>query len=160
MDIQLVELLTEDVVGQHRAHLGDAGTGQVPLFGIFRPEHHMDMRVSALVVVGSVPAQLVGRYPHGIRQLALVSHEEPPPAGGAVIAQTGSILPAQGVDDGPHSAGVIGQLLHGDLKIHLIRCGEEPMISLFLHPGPLSDVRHVPTLRCQLLHALPGGDVA
>lgn len=33
------------------------------------------------------------------------------------------------------------------------------MISLLLHPGPLSDVRHVATLRRQLLHTLPGSDV-
>ena len=33
------------------------------------------------------------------------------------------------------------------------------MISLLLHPGSLSDVRKVATLRHQLLHTLPGSDV-
>ena len=86
MDIQLVELLTEDVVGQHRAHPGNTGTGQISLFGVRGPQHHVDMGVRALVVVGGVPAQMVGRYPHGLRQLSLVGHEKPPPAGGAVIS--------------------------------------------------------------------------
>lgn len=59
------------------------------------------------IVVRGVPAKLFGRDLHRRGQLHLVGFDELLPARGAVIAETGGVFPAQGIDERLDRASVL-----------------------------------------------------
>ena len=109
--VEVQHLLLEDVVGKLGFDLPDAILRQIRLPWFFGPRHHMHMGMVALIMEGSVPAEVLGRNVHGGGNIVAVGAEEIPPRPGVVIAQPLRVLPFQGDDVRPHISGVVLQLL-------------------------------------------------
>ena len=136
-------LLLEDLVGQIRFDLADTLPREICLTGHRRPHHHVDVWVLTLVMVGGIPAEVIGRDIHRSGDIVAVCPEQIHPCLGVVVAQPGRILPFQGEDVRPHVASVLIQLPHGLLQVHAILVSKEAVISQALRPGPCGDVFHV-----------------
>ena len=99
-----------------------------------------------LIVEGRIPAEVISRYLHGLGQILCVHHEQAAPCVRIVVPQTGSILTAQGVDDGPHISVMSFQLGHGRVKVDC-GCGAEQAVgAAALHTGAGGDVGHISAL--------------
>ena len=119
----------------------------------------MDVRVVPLVVEGSVPFEMAGRYLQSFGQLPCLGTEQIPPTGGGVISQPLGVLPAQGDDERPHRPPVIVQLpRHLGENNWFPGGGEQAMCSQTFCPGAGGHVRHV-ALHPRGFRPLPGGDV-
>ena len=93
--VEVQHLVAEDIIGQLGLDLTDTFLGEVGLSRFGGPGHHVDVRVLALVVEGSVPAEVIGRDLHCRRDVAAVRPNEISPRRGVVVTQTGSILPLE-----------------------------------------------------------------
>ena len=98
----MLHLIPENSIGQLGAHRRDPVLGQEAFLGIIGPDHHVNVRVMPFVMEGGIPVKVLERYLHRLRQRRCVLHEECAPRIGVVVFQTGGILTAQRVDDGPH----------------------------------------------------------
>ena len=108
--------VAEDIVGQLGLDLTDALFGKIGLSRLCGPGHHVDVRVLALVVEGSVPAEVVGWDLHCRRDVVAVRLNEISPRRSVIEAEPGSILTLEGDDVRPHVSGVALQFLHGLLQ--------------------------------------------
>ncbi|MPM66866.1 hypothetical protein SDC9_113778 [bioreactor metagenome] len=77
----------------------------------------MTVRVVPLVVKSGVPAQVLRRDLHLLREHVPLLPQECHPSGGVVIAQPGGVLPPQGNDWCPDVAGMPGRFLR-NLRQH------------------------------------------
>ena len=111
--IEVQKFILKNIVGQLGAYDLDPLLSQIALFGIGGPDHHVDMRVVLLVVVGGAPAELAGWNFHGLSQFRLVSQQKLAPALAVLVPQPRGVLPLQRVDEGPHRSVVSVDLLHG-----------------------------------------------
>ena len=149
------QLVTEDVVGQLRAHLLDAFLRQITLPGIGRPDHHVDVGVMLFIMEGGPPAKAAGRNFHRRRQLCLMGQQQSAPALTIFVAQPRGVLALQGVDEDPHRTGVCTDLLHGLLQVCSTVCGEQAV-----RAGTFCHVLQIAASpRLHQFHAVPGGDV-
>ena len=62
--IDLVHLITEDGIGQLRAHGCDPILGQVTFLRVIRPDHHVDVRMMTFIVESGIPSEVIKRYLH------------------------------------------------------------------------------------------------
>ena len=108
--------VAEDIIGQLGLDLTDAFLGEVGLARLGGPGHHVDVRVLALVVEGSVPSEVAGWDLHCRRDVVAVRPDEVSPRRGVVVTQAGRILTLEGDDVRPHISGVALQFLHGLLQ--------------------------------------------
>ena len=142
--IDLRQVLMEDFLCQPRLDFCDALLVQETGLAVGAVADHMDVGVVALIMEGGVPAELTQRYLHRLRDLRRVAGEQVLPAGGAVIAQAGGVLPAQRDNGKPDIAGVIGhRLRHLGKYERVVRSGEQSMRPTTLGPWTLGDVVHI-----------------
>ena len=69
------QLVPEDLIGQLGAHLLDAFFREIPLLGVRRPDHHVDVGVVLFVVEGGTPTKIAWRNFHRCRQFCLMSQQ-------------------------------------------------------------------------------------
>ena len=100
-----------------------------------------------LIVEGRIPAEVISRYLHGLGQILCVHHEQAAPCVRIVVPQPGSILTAQGVDDGPHISVMGFQLGHGCVEVYRSGGAEQAVGTAALHTGAGGDVGQVSALR-------------
>ena len=120
--VDLRQVLVEYFLCQPRFDLRDALSIQENGLAVGAVADHMDVRVVALIVKGGVPVELTQRYLHRLCNLRSVAGEQVLPAGGAVVAQAGGVLPAQRDNGEPDVAGVIGHCLRHLGKYERIVC--------------------------------------
>ena len=101
------------------------------------------MGVVTLIVVGGVPAEVVGRDVHSGGDIVAIGPEQIPPHLGIVISKTRGVLPFQGENMRPHISVVLIQLPHGLLQIHSIFITKETVVTQPFRPGPGGDVLHI-----------------
>ena len=147
------QLVSVDLIGQLGAHFFDALFREIPLLGVRRPDHHVDVGVVLFIVEGGSPAKVFRRNFHCLGQFCLMSQQQLPPALRGVVPQPDGILPLQGVDEGPRRAGMPIDLIHGFLQVGETVGGEQSV-----GPGTLRHVRQV-AAGLQLLHTVPGSNV-
>ncbi len=97
----------------------------------------------ALIVEGSVPAEVIRLNVHGGGDVIAICSEQVPPRFGVVIAKTRSVLTLQGEDMRPHIPVVLIQLLHGLFQIHSLLITKEPVVTKPLRSRPGGNVLHV-----------------
>ena len=85
----------------------------------------MDVRVLALIVKRGVPAEILRRNLHRRRDVVAVGADKVAPRRGAVIAQTGGVLPAQGNDVRPDVSGIGVEFLYGFFQIDAVLVPEQ-----------------------------------
>ena len=100
-----------------------------------------------LIVEGRIPAEVISRYLHGLGQILCVHHEQGTPCFRIVVPQSGSILTAQGVDDGPHISVMGFQLGHGCVEVYRGSGAEQAVGPAALHTGAGGNVGQVSALR-------------
>ena len=100
-----------------------------------------------LIVEGRIPAKVISRYLHGLGQILCVHHEQAAPCVRIVVPQPGSILTAQGVDDGPYISAVSFQFGHGRVKVDCGGGAEQAVGTAALHTGAGGNVGQVSALR-------------
>ena len=146
--------VAENIVGELGLDLTDTFLGEIGLSRLCGPGHHVDVRVLALVVEGSVPAEVVGWDLHCRRDVAAVRSNEISPRRGVIEAEPGSILTLEGDDVRPHVSGVALQLRHGFLQRDGITITEQAMSADALSMRPGGDVLHV---LLRLVNGIPVG---
>ena len=99
-----------------------------------------------LIVEGRIPVEVISRYLHGLGQILCVHHEQGTPCFRIVVPQPGSILTAQGVDDGPYISVVSFQFGHSRVKVDCGGGAEQAVGTAALHTGAGGDVGHVSAL--------------
>ena len=152
--VEVQHLVAENIVGELGLDLTDTFLGEVGLSRLCGPGHHVDVRVLALVVEGSVPAEVTGRDLHCRRDVAAVRPDEISPRRGVVEAQAGSIFTLERDDVHPHIAGVVLQLRHGFLQRDGITITEQAVSTDALRTRPGGNVLHV---LLRLVNGIPVG---
>ena len=88
-------LLLEDLIGERRFDVADTIPREICFSRLCRPRHHVDMGMLALIVEGSVPAEVIRLNVHGGGDVIAICSEQVPPRFGVVIAKTRSVLTLQ-----------------------------------------------------------------
>ena len=101
------------------------------------------MGMLALIVEGSILAEVVGLDIHGGGNFIAICSEQVSPCFGIVISKTHSVLPLQGENMRPHIPVVLIQFLHGLLQVHSIFITKEPVVTKPLRARPGGNVLHV-----------------
>ena len=114
--VEMQHFVAEDIIGQLGFDLTDAFLGEVGLARLGGPGHHVDVRMLALVVEGSIPSEVTGWDLHCRRDVVAVGADEVSPRRGVIEAEPGSILTLEGDDVRPHISRVALQFLHGLLQ--------------------------------------------
>ena len=146
--------VAEDIVGQLGLDLTDALFGKIGLSRLCGPGHHVDVRVLALVVEGSIPSEVTGRYLHCRRDVVAVGADEVSPRRGVVEAEPGSVLTLERDDVRPHISGVVLQFFHGFLQRDGITITEQAVSTDALRARPGGNVLHV---LLRLVNGIPVG---
>ena len=126
--VDVEQFLLEDIVGELRLHLTDAIPVQVCLSRFHRPGHHVDVRMVTFIMERRVPPEVLRRNMHGCRDVVAVRAEQGPPCLRVVVAQGLRVLPVQRQDVCPDISGVVLQLRHSGVQIHMIRVAEQTVI--------------------------------
>ena len=82
------------------------------------------MGMVALIMEGSVPAEVLGRDMHGCCDVVAMGPEQSPPCLRVVVAETLCVFSMQGDDVRPDVAGVVLQFRYGGVQVHTIRVTE------------------------------------
>ena len=135
--------VAEDIVGQLGLDLTDALFGKIGLSRLCGPGHHVDVRVLALVVEGSIPSEVTGRYLHCRRDVVTVRPNEISPRRGVIEAEPDRILPLERDDMRPHVSGVAFQFFHGFLQRDCILITEQTVSADALRARTGGDILHV-----------------
>ena len=141
--VEMQPFVAEDIIGQLGLDLTDTFLGEVGLSRLCGPGHHVDVRMLALVVEGSVPSEVAGRDLHCRRDVVAVGADELSPRCGVIEAEPGRILTLEGDDVRPHISGVALQLLHGFLHRDRFLITEQAVGTDALSAGAGGDVLHV-----------------
>ena len=104
--VEMQHFVAEDIIGELGLDLTDTFLGEVGLPRLDGPGHHVDVRMLALVVEGSIPSEVTGRYLHCRRDVAAVGLDEISPRRGVIKPKPGSILTFEGDDVRPYISGV------------------------------------------------------
>ena len=108
--IDLQQILAEDFLGQIALDGFDTLGGEVGFVGIDGVSHHMNMRMVTFVVECGVPAEVLRRDLHLLRDHVSLRTKQVHPCVRVVIAQPFRILTAEGDDVCPDIAGVFVHL--------------------------------------------------
>ncbi len=135
--------VAEDIVGQLGLDLTDALFGKIGLSRLCGPGHHVDVRVLALVVEGSIPSEVAGRDLHCRRDVVAVRPDEISPRRGVVEAEPGRILTLEGDDVRPYISGVVLQFFHGLAQRDRFLITEQTVGTDALGAWPGGNVLHV-----------------
>ena len=141
--VEMEHFVAENIVGEFGFDLTDTFLGEIGLSLLCGPGHHVDVRVLALVVEGSIPSEVTGRYLHCRRDVVTVRPNEISPRRGVIEAEPDRILTLEGDDVRPHISGVALQLRHGLLQRNGVVITEQAMSADALGTRPGGDVLHV-----------------
>ena len=73
--VERQQFVPEDLIGQLGAHLLDAFFREIPLLGVRRPDHHVDVGVVFFIVEGGTPTKTAWRNFHGLGQFRLMGQQ-------------------------------------------------------------------------------------
>lgn len=141
--VEMQHFVAEDIIGQLGFDLTDAFPGEVGLARLGGPGHHVDVRMLALVVEGSIPSEVTGRYLHCRRDVVTVRPNEISPRRGVIEAEPDRILPLERDDMRPHVSGVALQFFHGFLQRDCILITEQTVSADALRARTGGDILHV-----------------
>ena len=71
-NIEAVEFLLEDIIGQHGPHLCNTVFCEEALLRIFTPNHHMDVWMNSFIMKCCIPSKAFRWNSHGLSQLSFV----------------------------------------------------------------------------------------
>ena len=150
VDVQ--QLLLKDLVRQDGFDFPDTFPVQVSLPRLFRPRHHVDVRVTALVVERSVPAKILRRNVHRLRDVVPVCPQQRPPCVRVIEPQPLRVLASERNDVRPDISGAAVHLCHRRIQVDRILVTEQPMFS---HPLRARSGCNVLGIAVKLLHLAP-----
>ena len=150
VDVQ--QFLLKDLVGQDGLDLSYPVPVQVRLPRRFRPRHHVDVRVTALVVECRVPAKILWRNVHRLRNVVPVRPQQRPPCVRMVEPQPLRVLAPERNDVRPDVSGAAVHLCHCRIQVDCILVTEQPMFS---HPLRARSGCDVLGIAVKLLHLAP-----
>ena len=101
------------------------------------------MGMLALIVEGSVPAEMIRLNVHGGGDVIAICSEQVPPRSGVVVAKARGVLSFQRENMRPHIPVVLIQFLHGLRQVHGIFITKEPVVPKPLRARPSGNVLHV-----------------
>ena len=87
------QFLTENVRRHHLFDVVKPRLREIRLARIFRPHHHMRVRIGFLVVVRRIPTKIFGRDMHRLCNIIAAGTEQMHPLRGGIIAESFGILP-------------------------------------------------------------------
>ena len=161
LDIDFFQLIRVDRIGQNRLHMQQFVFSKETILWIVRPEHHMDMRMLALIVKCRVPVKIFRWDLHGFCKVVLMSQQRQAPAFRIVIAKPRGILAAQGINDRPDVSLMRFQFLHGFFQIDVRFCAKESMPFVLFRAWAGGNIAHINAL-CVLIqdfYTVARGDV-
>ena len=147
------QFLTENVRRHHLFDVVKPRLREIRLARIFRPHHHMRVRVGFLVVVRGIPTKIFGRDVHRFCNIIAAGTEQMHPLRGTIIAEPFGILALQGEDKRPHIARMIVDLLADFRKVNAHAFVREQPAGAFA----LTDIVHHAS--AQKLHAFARCDI-
>ena len=146
------QFLLKDLVRQDRFDFPNPIPVQVRLPWRFRPRHHVNVRVTALVVERRIPAKVLRRDVHRLRNVVPVRPQQRPPCVRMVEPQPLRILASERNDVRPDIAGVAVHLCHCRVQIDCIFITEQ---SVFAQPLRARSGCDVLGIAVKLLHLAP-----
>ena len=150
VDVQ--QLLLKDLVRQDRFYFPDTFPVQVRLPRLFRPRHHVNVRVTALVVERRIPAKVLRRDVHRLRDVVPVRPQQRPPCVRMIEPQPLRVLAAKRNDVRPDIAGAAVHLCHRCVQIDCIFITEQSVFAQPLRARTGCDILGVAV---DLLHLAP-----
>ena len=108
--IYLQKIVAKNLTGKCRLDIPNSKFGEIRFFSC-GVDHHVDMGMIALVMVGSVPAQIGQRDFHVLGNGFCLRAQEVSPCVGVVITKPGGVFTAQRNNVRPHIAFVIRNFL-------------------------------------------------
>ena len=147
LDINFFQLVRVDRIGQDRLHMQQFVFPQKPIPRIVRPEHHVDMRMLALVVKRCIPVKMFRRDLHGLGKVILMCQQRQTPAFRIVIAKPRGILAAQRVNDRSDVALMRFQFLYCFFQIDVRFCAEESVPLMLFRAWAGGNIAHINALR-------------
>ena len=127
VDVQ--QFLPKDLVGQDRLDFPNPIPVQVRLPRLFRPRHHVNVRVTALVVERRIPAKVLRRDVHRLCNIVSVRPQQRPPCVRVIEPKPLRVLTAKRNDVRPDIPGITVHLRHCRIQVDRILVTEQPMFS-------------------------------
>ena len=150
VDVQ--QLLLKDLVRQDGLDFPNPIPVQVRLPRLFRPRHHVNVRVTALVVERRVPAKVLWRDVHCLRNVVPVRPQQRPPCVRMIEPQPLRVLAPERNDVRPDVAGAAVHLRHRRVQVNYIFISEQ---SVFAQPLRARSGRDILGVAVDLLHLAP-----
>ena len=150
VDVQ--QFLPKDLVGQDRLDFPNPIPVQVRLPRLFRPRHHVNVRVTALVVECRIPAEVLRRNVHRLRNVVPVRPQQRPPCVRVIEPKPLRIFAPERNDVRPDVSGITVHLCHCHIQIDCIFIAEQPMFAQPLRARSGCDVLGIAV---KLLHLAP-----
>ena len=150
VDVQ--QLLLKDLVGQDRFYFPDTFPVQVRLPRLFRPRHHVNVRMTALVVERRIPAKVLRRNVHRLREVVPVRPQQRPPCVRVIEPKPLRIFAPERNDVRPDVSGAAVHLCHCRIQVNYIFISEQPMFAQPLRARSGCDVLGIAV---KLLHLAP-----
>ena len=150
VDVQ--QLLPKDLIGQDGFDLLNPVTVQVRLPRLFRPRHHVDVRVTALVVERRIPAEVLRRDTHCLRNVIPVRPQQRPPCVRVIEPKPLRVLASERNDVRPDVPGITVHLRHRRIQVDGIFISEQPV---FAHPLRARSGCDILGVAVDLLHLAP-----
>ena len=146
------QFLLKDLVCQDRFYFPDTFPVQVRLPRLFRPRHHVNVRVTALIVERSVPAKVLRRNVHRLCDVVPMRPQQRPPCIRVIEPQPLRIFAPERNDVRPDVSGITVHLRHCLIQIDCIFIAEQPMFAQPLRARSGCDVLGIAV---KLLHLAP-----
>ena len=150
--IDVQQLLLKNLVCQDGFDSPNPIPVQVSLPRLFRPCHHVNVRVTTLVVECRVPAEVLRRDVHCLRNIVPVCPQQRPPCVRMVEPQPLRVLAPERNDVRPDIAGAAVHLRHRCVRIDCIFITEQSVFAQPLRARTGCDILGVAV---NLLHLAP-----
>ena len=139
--VDLGKVLTEDIVGQFRAHGFDACFRQESIIVLRGIDHQMYMGMMPLIMEGRIPSQIRTVNLHVPGEHGTFGTQERHPLSGGVISEPCRIFPAQADHMGPDRSFVVRYFFLHFCKDHrLSRIRKQAMLTDPFHTGAVGQV--------------------
>ena len=150
--IDVQQFLLKDLVGQDGLDFPNPIPVQVRLPRLFRPRHHVNVRMTALVVERRIPAEVLRRDVHRLRDAVPVRPQQRPPCVRVIEPQPLRVLAPERNDVRPDVSGVVVHLCHCRIQVNYIFISEQSVFAQPLRARTGCDILGVAV---DLLHLAP-----
>ena len=150
--IDVQQFLLKDLVRQDRFYFPDTFPVQVRLPRLFRPRHHVDVRVTALVVERRIPAEVLRWDVHCLCDVVPVRPQQCPPCVRVIEPKPLRVLAPERNDVRPDVSGAAVHLCHCRIQVNCIFISEQ---SVFAQPLRARSGRDILGIAVKLLHLAP-----